>query len=487
VAPVASIRRGLERIGRGDLDARLEPAGAAEFRMLCETLNSMSARLRVAQTEALERERLAGEMEIAATIQRSLLPAERFVSGGFVLAGAQRPAAEVGGDYFDFLTRSDGRLALVMADVSGKGVGGALMMSMLASTVRAFFPSSACASDLLVVIEKQLGPQLDRRSFITVWHGVLDPESGRVEHASAGHLPTLVVRARDGQTEWIRGRAVPIGISGPGGLRAQLESAETLLEPGDLLVQLTDGVTEAFDPGRREQFGFDRVEAVVRRHAHEGPDAVVKAIFEAVSAWTCGAPQDDETVLVVWRDPAAADRLVPTPHSVDDVMGLVESFGVHLRMPAEIPQLAGLRGWLLEQPAFAAMPADHRQRVELALYELAANAAEHGYRRHEEGALDLWWIADEPAAAPPSPERAAAGAGPDGFFVLRDHGRPFDPGRGLAPDFGDPATRRQGRGLGLALARRLATRIRYYPNTTYGNLTLLRIEPQRNPEVGDVG
>lgn len=481
VAPVAAIRSGLERIGRGDLEGRLIPVGAAEFRMLSGSLNEMADRLRQAQLEVIERERLAGEMEIASRIHRSLLPSGRFVSGDFVMVGAHRPAAEVGGDYYDFLTRSDGRVALVVADVSGKGVGGALVTTMLASLLRAFCLTADAPSSLLILLEKHLGPRLERQTFITLWHGVLDPDTGRLIHAAAGHLPLLVVRAGATRGEWFRTRAVPLGIGGPAGLRAKLEDLEITFGPGDVMVQVTDGVTEAGRPSDGEQFGFARFEAAVVRSAASGPDAVVQAILDAVANWTGGPPQDDETILVVARTATSVggERLTRMP--VLEMVALAQSRGNHLRLDAALSELSQLRPWLAHHPDLAALAEDHRHRIELALYELCANVIEHGYRRSESGSVELCWVPDGASASEPyggAPGVAAA----TGFFVIRDHGRPFDPGRGLGPDLRDPAIRRQGRGLGLELARRILTRLRYYPNTDYGNLTLMRFDPRRGTE-----
>lgn len=477
VAPVAELRRGLERIGRGDLDGRLTPRGASEFRLLSGALNTMAGSLREAQREALERERMAGELAVASRLQRALLPTGRFECGDFVLAGAQRPAAEVGGDFFDFITRPDGRVSVVVADVAGKGLGGALVTAMLASLMRAFGQESDSPSALLVTLEKHLGPHLEPTTFITLWHGQLDPDTGSLVHASAGHLPALLVRRGSAKGEWLRQKGIPLGIAGPSGLGRRIEDRETLLGQGDLLVQVSDGITEADGP--EGQFGFDRLEAVVLRHASEGPEAVVRAVLDAVAAWTPGAARDDETVLAIAR--AGGGTGSTSPSSPAEVMRHAGSRGAHLAVPASLPALAGLRDWLRDGAWMAAVSEDLRKRTELALYELCANVIEHGYRRNHEGQLDVWFVPDE---APRVSDATAAGER-SGFYLLRDHGRPFDPGRGKPLDLQDPAARRHGRGLGLALARRIMTRVRYYPNTEHGNLTVVRFDPRTNPEGSD--
>lgn len=483
VAPVAGLRRGLECIGRGELDGRIRPRGAAEFRMLAGALNDMSARLRDAQSAALERERLSGEMAAAGRLHRSLLPGGRFTSGDFLMVGAHRASEEVGGDYYDFLTRPDGRIALVIADVAGKGVAASLVMSMLASLMRAFAPGSLTPSGLLLAIETHLGPSLRRESFVTVWCAILDPDTGRVVFASAGHLPALIVRADGSSAAWMSAAAAPIGVAGPAGLRRQVADQEVTLERGDLLVQFTDGITEAQRAGDGELFGFERMEAVVRSHAPQGVDAVVRALLDAVHSWTGGEARDDETLLVVSRTRGAADPSA-LPMLPEDVLACAEGAGRRLALPADASCVGVLHGWIESNPAFSGLGEEGRRRLELALYELTANIVEHGYRRSEAGGIDVWWV---PSA--PGDERARAARSrvplPGDFFIIRDHGRPFDPGRTVAPDLSDPAARRAGRGLGLELVRRLQARTRYFPSSHHGNLTLVQFEVRRTPEDSD--
>lgn len=468
VSPVADLRAGLERIGRGDLDTRLVPRGAREFRLLSGALNSMADGLRAAQQEALERERLSGEMAVAARLQRALLPSGRIQVGDFVIAGAQRAAAEVGGDYFDCITRPDGRVALVVADVAGKGMGGAFVTAMLASLVRAFGQGPESPSSLLVTLEKHLGPHLEPWTFITLWHGQLDPDTGRLTHTSAGHLPALLVRAGSTRGEWLRHRGIPIGIAGPSGLGRRLTDSETHLAPGDLLIQVSDGITEAADP-TGEQFGFDRLESVVVMHASQGPEGVVSAILDAVERWAPGPARDDETVLALARAKDSLDS-PRTPCSAEAVMLSATASRAHLELPAELPALDRLRDWLRSADWMATLPQESRNRRELALYELCANILEHGYRRSQGGSLDVWFVSD------PDPQSAGETSG---CYVLRDRGRAFDPGSVQPPDMRDAGTRRHGRGLGLAIAHKVLTRLRYYPNTEHGNLTVVRFDPNR--------
>lgn len=479
VAPVAGIRRGLEQLGRGELGTYFRPYGTAEFRLLSSALNDMTSKLRDAQKSALDRERMAGELATASHIQQRLLPTGQFRTGDFVVAGAQRAAAEVGGDYYDFLTRPDGRVLLLMADVSGKGVAGALFMSMLASLVRAFSPRAESPARLLVTLEEHLGPHLPRGAFVTTWCGLLDPGTGQVDFASAGHVPTLVVRRGGESAEWFGTRAVPLGIAGPAGLARHLEDVRLDLQAGDLLLQLTDGITEAPRGTDGEQFGTERFEQVVRRHARSGPDAVVRAVFDAVSEWTNGPARDDETILVVARVTGPADGETPPAIVVDDLIEDAQAHGCHLELAADLSRLDDLLAWAGKCPGRECFTNEQTQRIELALYELCANIVEHGYRRTPGGRFDLWYV--PPAGEGPevaAPRRTTA----EGFFLIRDQGRAFDPGRGATPDLRDPQRRRRGRGLGLEIARRTIRNLRYFPSTEHGNLTLIRFGDSPTPE-----
>jgi len=237
---------------------------------------------------------------------------------------------------------------------------------------------------------------------------------------------------------------------------------------------------EAMRPGDRQQFGFERVEHAVLECASLGPDAVVKGVLEAVSRWTSGPAQDDETLLVIGRSATAEAAESPTPFSVHDLMALAESYGNPAPPIASLADLGALRGWMSEHGIMGSLPDPSRRRIELGLYEMCANVIEHGYRRNENAALDLWWVPDDPALGAgrsgDGPPPAAGAGARTGYFVLRDHGRPFDPGRGPTPDLRDAATRRTGRGLGLEMARRILSRLRYYPNSPHGNLTLMRFD-----------
>ena len=483
--PIAALRAGLERIGRGDLTTPLAIRDRTELGLLAEAVNDMAGRLVVARAETVERERLAHELDLARAIQQRLLPRGRRTVAGHVLVGAHRPAAEVGGDYYDFLELPDGRTAVAIADVSGKGMGGCLITSMLAALLRALHTSHTSPSALLVQLERHLTTTLEPGEFVTMFYGLLEPERGRMVYASAGHTPLLTWRAFSGKVEWHPTRGIPLGAVRGGALVQTLEDRVIQLAPGDLLLQFTDGISEAFDSRGEEMFGFERVDALVRQHAPQGPDRLVEALTAAVAEWTGGEPQDDETLLVVTREVAAtsaatapvAGRGLPDPPAL---LAEAEARGVPLRLRASFEALNAIAPWLSHCPDLAELDGEGRRRLELALYEACANVVEHGLQFDAEREFDLWWVpglADPRASTPGTRVRS-------GYFLLRDHGYPFSPGRWQPRDPADPARHRTGRGFGLDLIHLVMEDVVYRPAAPAGNITLMTFDPARARQEG---
>lgn len=478
--PIGVLRAGLERIGTGDLDTPIQLTDRTELGLLADTVNDMARELKVAQRAAVERERLAHEVELARDLQQRLLPTGTRTLGDLTLCGAHRAAAEVGGDYVDLLPLPDGRMAVTIADVSGKGLGGCLVMTMLAASLRALRNEHRSPRALLVALEEQLAPTLKPGEFVTMFYGVLDPRTRSLVYASAGHTPLLVWRAAAGEADWQATRGIPLGLMRGGRLNATLEDREVQLGPGDLLFQFTDGYSEAFSPGG-EAFGLPRIADVVGSQAAAGPEAAIAALSTALAAWSHDrAPDDDQTVLAIARSavanapPAAA----PSWLAKTDPVALHErarSSGHVLTLPATLEALDGLRPWLTTLQGPAALPTDQRLRMEVVLYELAANVIEHG--GPQEAGIELAWL---PGAGAPSSDPIAQVR--EGCFVLRDRGYPFRPERRPTFNAGQHPAWQKGRGLGLDIVQHVVNEVVFRPGTTAGNLTLLSFDPAKGEE-----
>jgi serine phosphatase RsbU (regulator of sigma subunit)/anti-sigma regulatory factor (Ser/Thr protein kinase) len=480
--PIERLREGLERIGHGDLDTRLALADGTELGLLADTLDDMAGRLATAQRSQLERERLATEFEAAGRIQTSLRPRGPVRRGTYVVTGHQRPAAEVGGDYFDAVELPDGRLGLVIADVSGKGLAGCLVTFMLAALVRVTREHETSPSRLLMEVDQYLRPVLERGAFVTVWYGVLDPLTGDVTFASAGHLPTFIRRA-DGSIERHETKGIPLGLLNSRALAKGLRDVTTRLHPGDVLLQVTDGFTEAAGADGSTQLGFEGVTRALEQNGTGDADALIARLCRDVEDWTQGAsPDDDQTVIVLRRDPAQpAVQAVPAFADRDASVWLMaaRASGSPLVLNADLAQLEMLPEWLQDAPDLAALSPCALRGMESALYELCANVMEHGYELDGEGRLELWWLPEHVRASAASCTHPRA----RGWFVLLERGRVFDPSTSTPADLSDRAARLKGRGLGMAMLHRLLSSVRYQPSLPEGNVTLLEVDSDHIQDV----
>jgi len=487
--PMGDLRAGLERIGRGDLDTPIRIGERTELGLLAGTVNEMAVALKRAQTEMLERERLAHEVELAREIQRSLLPAPEVRYGVFEVRGDQRAAAEVGGDYWDVLPLPDGRVGLAIADVAGKGLAGCLVMSMLSALLRTFRHTHHSPAALLAELDARLSETLRPGVFVTMCYSILDPATGRLTYASAGHNPLVVWRRESGAIEVRSSHGIPLAAIRGGAVRATLRDESLQLDAGDVCVQFTDGYTEAFREGSGEQFGIERLEQVVAEHAGRGGRAVLAALESAVRVWAGDAPPaDDETLLVLASETRAPDFALPAPdHDTDETelraalghLTLAERHGAGLALRARLDQLEALESWVRALPEIATSPATRVEIVTSALYETCANIVEHGCDEDGRAGLEVWWLPEAAAAGGGlAPRRPPTSSGPDegearGWFVIRDTGRPFRPEREKPTDFRDPAVRTRGRGIGLEIIHRAVSRVAYHPATARGNVTIL--------------
>jgi serine phosphatase RsbU (regulator of sigma subunit)/anti-sigma regulatory factor (Ser/Thr protein kinase) len=490
--PIGALRAGIERIGHGDLSTPVALTDRTEFGLLADAINEMSSELGRAQGEMVERARLAHEMELAREIQRSLLPSKQTVAGEFVIDGEQWAATEVGGDYFDVLPLPGGKIAFAVADVSGKGLAGCLVTSMLFSLLRAYHATHASPASLLAALDERLGGILKRGNFVTMFYGVLDPATGEVVYSSAGHNPTLVYRAEQGRSEWFRSKGIPLGAIRGGAIRCTLEDSVIHLAPGDILLQFTDGINETMAPGGQEQFGFGRMEKVVMESAHSGARGVLDQLHRSVERWReSGAPDDDETVLVVSREGVAEgarvagtqERLVgavpgperPQPGAVPGPLesepaqvlrrfAEAERGGVSLCLAADLESMSLIGEWLERSGIVQGVSEKASGLLHLALYEVCANIAEHGYGEDPTHTIELWW---------------AGRSGRPGTFFIRDQGKPFRPDGWKGPNFDDVSVRKRGRGLGLEIIHRAMGGVEYHPGTERGNITVMNWDPSK--------
>jgi serine phosphatase RsbU (regulator of sigma subunit) len=208
------------------------------------------------QAEARERERIEQEMRVAQVIQQNFLPKDLPDLPGWEFAAHYQPAREVGGDFYDFIQLPNGALGIAVGDVTDKGVPAAMMMAATRSVLRAAAPRLVSPGEVLERVNEVLCPDMPPKMFVTCLYGVLNPESGQLCFANAGHdLP--YVKKPEGVVE-LHARGMPLGLM-PG---MYYEARQATLEPGDSVLLHSDGVVEAHDPGR-DMFGLPRLKETV--------------------------------------------------------------------------------------------------------------------------------------------------------------------------------------------------------------------------------
>ena len=272
----------------------------ADLRLIAQIARFAAAKLETTRLreESMAKAKLDEELRTAYAIQSRLLPSELPEIAGYTFAGGNRPCKTVSGDYFDVIVRPDGRIYFVVADVSGKGITAALVMAAMATAFNIFTRTDPTPADLAREINQTLAPKTAPSKFATVFFGVLDPATGIVEFANAGHVPPLIA-GRDGVRE-LKSTDIVVGLFP----QAVYRNQSVTLEPGDSLIMFTDGITEAENEAE-EQLGIEPVvELLANRHGSTA-DALIGAINEAVDRFACGVPPgDDVTMLVIARSPA---------------------------------------------------------------------------------------------------------------------------------------------------------------------------------------
>jgi len=276
----------IREFSREDLNLLTVMANVAAIRIEHARLNEI---------EEAERA-MAKELEQAALIQNALLPSKPPAAPGLDIAGKTASCRTVGGDYFDFLEFADGKIAMLVGDVAGKGMPASLMMSSLQARVQVLFEESGDLARKIARLNKAVCANCPDNRFITFFMAVADPATGELVYTNAGHNPPLLIRTSGG-VEKLAGGGLILGILP----QAVYQETSVRMEPGDILVLYSDGVTEAADP-QDEEFGEERL-AVLAASLRDRPAAeIVEAIENAVNDFTQGAaPADDITVVVARR------------------------------------------------------------------------------------------------------------------------------------------------------------------------------------------
>jgi serine phosphatase RsbU (regulator of sigma subunit) len=304
--PIEALVAGTRKISAGQFDSPVNIHRRDELGTLADSFNMMAAGLKERDDLREERVKIQRDMALARKIQMDVLPRELPTCPGYDIAAFSDPAEQTGGDIYDLValaldpTQPDGpaSLVLLLADATGHGIGPALSVTQVRSMIRIGVSLRAQLDEVLSQINRQLCHDLGQQRFVTAFLGLLDMSSHNINYRSAGQAPLLHFHGKNHSFEWLDSSMLPLGINVD-----QMSDGEKRMqiEPGDLIVLLTDGFYE-YHNADREQFGQDRVAEVILAHHHRPAREILDELLKATRAFAGNAPQlDDMTGVVIRR------------------------------------------------------------------------------------------------------------------------------------------------------------------------------------------
>ncbi|HCJ35883.1 MAG TPA: hypothetical protein DHV65_16505 [Ktedonobacter sp.] len=371
-----------ELVGLLNLGPRMSEQDYSTYdRTLLNDLATQAApALRVAQlvreqrSQALERERIEQELRVASLIQQTLLPRDLPSLPGWHVERYYQPARAVGGDFYDFLYFEDGRVGIVIGDVTDKGVPAALVMATTRSILRSTAYGALSPGKVLEQTNDLLHPDIPPKMFVTCLYAILDPVSGQLQYANAGHdLPYR--RHKDGVSE-LRATGMPLGLM-PGMV---YEEKETTLAPGDSILFYSDGLVEAHN-AKRDMFGFPRLMTLLGEY--QGNMPVIDLLLGQLADFTGSdwEQEDDVTLVTLRRSESIGESEIitmSTPH-IDQKPG---NNGWRTLAELSIASEPGNERQAMEQVAHAVqelnLPQRRLDQLKTAVAEATMNAMEHG-------------------------------------------------------------------------------------------------------------
>jgi phosphoserine phosphatase RsbU/P len=289
---------GTKKVEAGDFSHRIAIRSQEQLSELAESFNSMTQRIEQLIVEVKEKERLESELEIARQVQAQLLPKQVPKLATLEVTGAYNPARVVSGDYYDFIPIDAHRTALVIGDISGKGIAAALLMASVQSSLHAQLavntdgPVSTAA--LVGRLNRQLYENTPEEKYATFYCGIYNEQTSRLSYTNAGHLPPILLRGGNAMRLETSGTVVGMFSDSP------YEESVVELLPGDVFVAFTDGVTEPED-AHEEQFGAKRLIELLIQNSGRPLDEIARIVMAAVHSWTHDLSNQDDITLMLAR------------------------------------------------------------------------------------------------------------------------------------------------------------------------------------------
>ncbi len=433
VRPIQTLTDEVSRIGGDDLDFHLDLNTGDETQVLANSFESLTVRMKTyindIQTITAEKERIGTELSLATRIQADMLP-NIFPAfpdrTDFDIYASMDPAKEVGGDFYDFFLIDDDHLALVMADVSGKGIPAALFMMGSKILIQNQLMSGLSPAQVLETVNEQICANNREEMFVTVWIGILDLKTGQLTAANAGHEnPTL--KKPGGHFELIKDKHGFVVGGLPG---MSYKDYTWQLEPGSKIFVYTDGLPEANEL-HNDLFGTDRMLKALRAAEDGSPEQILHAVDAAVSGFVGNAPQFDDLTMLCVQFNGPENGAV----SVSEY-----------RTTASAGNLDALNDFIEEKLEALSCPPKTIIQIRIAVDEIFSNIANYAYQEGNGPVAVLLEDSEEPRSV---------------ILRFTDSGKPFDPLSVPAPDLTLPPEERPVGGLGIYMVRKTMDRVSY--------------------------
>ncbi|MDO4483438.1 MAG: SpoIIE family protein phosphatase [Clostridia bacterium] len=417
------INASLSEITDGNLNVQVNVRTNEEFSSLSDDINSTVSTLKryIAETAA----RIDKELEYAKQIQLSALPSkfppypqqDRFDIYAQMIA-----AKEVGGDFYDFYLLDEDRVAILCADVSGKGIPAALFMMRAKTIIKELAERRLAVNEILTLANEKLCESNESAMFVTAWMGILDLTTGKLQYANAGHNPPVLLQ--NGTFTYLKSRPGFV-LAGMEGIRYRLN--EMNLAPGDRIFLYTDGVTEATD-AKEQLYGEERLLTYLNGHAGLNAHDLLHQLKEDIDRFVGDAPQFDDMTMLMLDYMKGGQAMKEKTFPADArALGDVQAF-----LEGELEQLG--------------CPMKLQMAISIAIEEIFVNIAHYAYNG-EDGTANVGIAYDEPTGTV--------------TFRFRDHGKPFNPLEHQDPDITASVEERDIGGLGILITRKTMDNLEY--------------------------
>lgn len=311
VSPFQKLANWVRQVGKGTIDEdELDIDTSDELGEIAQAFNEMTVKFRESQQSLIERQRMHRELQVAQEIQQMLLPTDFPEVFGYDITSYYQAAKEVGGDLYDFVEVDDNTIGIIVADVSGKGVPGSMVMTMIRTALRMEARGNTDPGDVLSKVNDFVTGDIRKGMFVTAFYVILDSRNRIISYASAGHNPITLFRGKSKETFFLNPPGFPLGITlpDPGLFARTIRTDKIRLHPDDVLTVYTDGVTEAMNP-KRELFSEGRYLSVIRKYGELNVVDFVKNIQAELSAFTSGFEQNDDITLVAIKESMDAEDM----------------------------------------------------------------------------------------------------------------------------------------------------------------------------------